>query len=267
MAGIQYRPPGVTSKVSQVAFTIAAVMAGSSAAVSLSGLNLRSADEMNIQTVSHLLGVAAGALAFHRALLNFRAITGARIMSAWSTAVIAYGPIAAVITLTGIIVLAFVDVPQGIRGSLAGIGILIYLGWLLAALAWPSLWIRLLGVRADGSSVASGTMKLTVWAAFAAASAGFLAGYAKQIGFDAVTAEIVGSIMSVMSLLVGKQMTQDVEIRQLQLAHLKGLDDGSTPQPILIRLPEWALWAIILLSVAITSAVLTKDANNIFKWF
>jgi hypothetical protein len=222
---------------------------------------------MNIQTVSHLLGVAAGALAFHRALLNFRAITGARIMSAWSTAVIAYGPIAAVITLTGIIVLAFVDVPQGIRGSLAGIGILIYLGWLLAALAWPSLWIRLLGVRADGSSVASGTMKLTVWAAFAAASAGFLAGYAKQIGFDAVTAEIVGSIMSVMSLLVGKQMTQDVEIRQLQLAHLKGLDDGSTPQPILIRLPEWALWAIILLSVAITSAVLTKDANNIFKWF
>jgi hypothetical protein len=62
-------------------------------------------------------------------------------------------------------------------------------------------------------------------------------------------------------------MTQDIELQKLQLAQMKGLDIGSAPRPILMRLPEPALWAIIMLSVMIASAVLTKDLNNVMKWF
>ena len=221
--------------------------------------------EMTLMLLAHGLSVATGAVAFHSALVNFRALTGARLMPSWSTLVVGYGPLALVLMFGFALLSPTMNAYLRIAASIGGIAL--YCGWVLAALAWPVLWSRLLGVRADGSVRPSHLARLTAWAAFCVSSASFVAQYLKYMGVGALAAQVVSSALQIIGILVAKQLVQDLEVAQVRVAKAKGVAAPRAPSRVLIRLPPNILWTIIFVSLALYSATLTLDANRLFAWF
>ena len=264
---VNYRPPGNVTRAAQIALTLAAIISALVASRQVTKLGIDQNVEMGFMLVANAIGNAATALAFYCALANLRALTGARIMSAWNTIIVGFAPIALMIAAIWLVFYGAMKNVPAIENAASFGGAVIYVGWIVAAIMWPFVWSKLLGVREDGTSAPSRLVVLTVWTAFAVAAASFVAQYLKFMQVDNVTAQIVSSLLQIIGLLINKQMVQDLDANQRTIAQRRGIGSDLTRHRILVSIPIWFLWIAVLLSVVVFTAALTLDANRVFRWF